>query len=298
MPVSAHALAANPDELLITALDLAGHGMHVFPLAPGTKVPALHRDWESRASTDPDRIRRCWSQGPYNIGVACGPSGLLVVDLDTPKPETPPPPAPFNVSGVNEGADVLVMLAERYAEPFPWHTFTVRTGRGGLHLYFCQPAGEALRNSAGRLGWLIDTRGVGGYVVGPGSIVDGNPYRAAGELIAAPLPAWLARLLTMPKHYPAPASAARPAPRTGSAYAQKVLREELAKVLGAMPGTRNDTLNAVAFNLGRHVARGTVPCDLAEDTLARAVDALGGDTAKSTSTVRSAFADGQAKGNG
>jgi hypothetical protein len=197
---------------------------------------------------------------------------------------------------------VLVLLAERYAERFPLDAYTVNTGRGGMHLYFRQPPGEPLRNTAGRLGWLIDTRGAGGYVVGPGSVVDGRPYSGFGAPHADPLPGWLTRLLTGPKQAPAarqspPASAPR---RTGSAYAQKVLREELAKILAAQPGTRNDTLNAVAFNLGRHVTRGTILADLAEDTLTRAVDSLaaqpGGDHAKSTATARKAFEDGQQKG--
>lgn len=303
MTTLARAHAADRDHLLTTALYLAEHGMHVFPLAPGTKVPALRREWEQRATTDPDRIRRCWSAGPFNIGVACGPSRLLVVDCDTPKNDTPPPPAPFDVPGVNEGADVLVLLAERYAEPFPLDAYTVNTGRGGMHLYFRQPPGEPLRNTAGRLGWLIDTRGMGGYVVGPGSVVDGRPYTAFGAPHAAPLPAWLARLLTAPKQASATRlspGAGAPRQRTGSAYAQKVLREELAKILAARPGTRNDTLNAVAFNLGRHVARGSIPADLAEDTLTRAVDHLaaqpGGDHAKSTATAQKAFEDGQQKG--
>ena len=290
---------ADKAVLLDSALSLAARGLHIFPLQPGSKLPALKHDWESRATTDPDRIRRCWSDRPCNIGVACGPSGLLVVDCDTPKEATPPPPAPFNVPGVNEGADVLAALAERYAEPFPWHTFHVTTGRAGLHLYFRQPEGEPLRNTAGRLGWLIDTRGQGGYVVGPGSVVDGRPYRGFGELDPAPLPGWLARQLTATKHRPAPT---RPpgkptnGPRPGGAYAATVLREELAKILAAAPGTRNDTLNKVAFNLGRHAARGTVPEPLAWETLDYAVGRLGGDTAKSETTARTAFARGQAKG--
>jgi hypothetical protein len=300
MTVAAPDLASHQTALLDSALTLARAGMHVFPLKPGTKVPALHQGWEERASTDFERIRRCWSQGPYNIGVACGPSRLLVVDCDTPKPDTPPPPAPFNVPGVNEGADVLVMLAERYAEPFPWSTFHVTTGRGGMHLYFRQPDGAPLRNTAGRLGWLIDTRGAGGYVVGPGSIVDGRPYCGFGEPGAVPLPDWLARLLTGPKQHPATpervATAPYAAPRHGGAYAETVLRGELARVLDAKPGTRNDTLNKVAFTFGRHVVRGTVPADLAEQVLDRAVAELGGDTAKSTSTARKAYADGQQKG--
>lgn len=300
MTVIAAAPTADRTALLDSALMLAERGMFVFPLQPGSKVPALRHDWEARATTDPDRIRRCWSQGPYNVGIACGPSRLLVVDCDTPKDDTPPPPEPFNVPGVNEGADVLVLLAERYAERFPWGQFHVVTGRGGMHLYFRQPGGEPLRNTAGRLGWLIDTRGVGGYVVGPGSVVDARPYRLLGDPAPAPLPGWLARLLTAPKQRTA--APARPpggpgrSARHGGAYAAKVLREEIAKVLAARPGTRNDTLNTVAFNLGRHAARGTVPADLAQAALDHAVEALGGDTAKSTGTAHAAFTAGQEKG--
>ncbi|MEJ8643609.1 bifunctional DNA primase/polymerase [Streptomyces sp. MS1.HAVA.3] len=40
-------------------LDLAAGGMHVFPLRPNDKRPAVDR-WEQRATLDPDRIRRCW----------------------------------------------------------------------------------------------------------------------------------------------------------------------------------------------------------------------------------------------
>ena len=300
MTLIAPDLAADRAALRDSALTLAERGMHVFPLQPDSKVPALHRDWETRASTDPEKIRTCWARGPYNIGVACGPSRLLVVDCDTLKPDTPPPSAPFNVPGVNEGADVLVMLAERYAEPFPWSTFHVTTGRGGMHLYFRQPDGEPLRNTAGKLGWLIDTRGQGGYVVGPGSIVDGRPYRGFGQPGASPLPGWLARLLTAPKQRPAtptrPPSGPGSSPRHGGAYAAKVLREEIAKVLAARPGTRNHTLNAVAFTLGTHAARGTVPAELSQAALDHAAQALGGDLAKSAGTARAGFAAGLEKG--
>ena len=75
----------KPNPLLSAALDYAARGWHVFPLRPGQKRPALQSDWEGRATTDPDRIRGCWEHDDYNIGIACGPSGLVVVDLDTPK---------------------------------------------------------------------------------------------------------------------------------------------------------------------------------------------------------------------
>ena len=90
-----------PGCTLDAALAAAERGWHVFPLKPGAKTPALHGydrcprteactekhlGWEQRATTEPDRIRSAWSVKPYNVGIACGPSGLVVIDLDAVKP--------------------------------------------------------------------------------------------------------------------------------------------------------------------------------------------------------------------
>lgn len=285
---------SSDNSLLTAALDLAGHGFHVFPLTPGAKTPALRHDWEGRATTDPARIERCWHTAAFNIGIACGPSGLYVLDLDTPKPDTPPPGPPFDEPGIKTGADALAHLAMLAAERYPFDTMTVVTGRGGEHLYFQQPEGAALRNTAGRLGYLIDTRGAGGYVVAPGSVVDGNPYRATYLAAPAPLPAWIRRLIDPPKR-PAPAG---PPPRfrSPSKYAAAVLHGELDKALTAKPGTRNDTLNRVAFTLGTHITRGTLPADLVERALTEVAHRLGGDVNKSLDTISSGLTSGQQKG--
>jgi Bifunctional DNA primase/polymerase, N-terminal len=193
------------------ALWAASKGWRVFPIRPTAKKPPAVASWETRATADPGQVRRWWRAAPYNAGIACGPSGLVVVDLDVPKPGEAVPAA---WAGCADGAAVLAALCERHGQSWP-DTLTVTTRRGGLHLYFTAPAGVRLGNTAGGLGWLIDTRAHGGYVVAPGSIVEAadgtGRYEFASYRPAAELPAWLARLITAPP--PSPLLGARcPAP--------------------------------------------------------------------------------------
>lgn len=83
----------------------AGQGWPVHPLAPGRKTPAAncnacrqpghtHHGCNCRtsgrwchgfhaATLDPARIQQWWSQTPDpGVGVACGPAGLVVIDID------------------------------------------------------------------------------------------------------------------------------------------------------------------------------------------------------------------------
>jgi hypothetical protein len=260
--------------LLSAALAAAERGWRVHPLQPGTKVPAV-KDWPNRATIDSIRIERCWSAGAYNVGVATGPSSLLVVDLDVPKTDEIPP-AEWQLSGVTCGADVLAVLAERAGEPAPWDTYTVRTPSGGTHLYFSVSEAN-LTNSAGRLGWRIDTRGVGGYVVGAGSVIGDHSYVVDPDLPVRPLPAWIEQLLVAAKK-PAPVSANMTdlyaEVRRRSSYAAGALRDEVENVLSAR-SHRNDALNSAAFSLGQLVASGLLPQALVEDALTRAGEAVG-----------------------
>jgi Bifunctional DNA primase/polymerase, N-terminal len=70
--------------LLRSALSLAERGWHGFLCVPGGKRPALRGSWQDHATTEPARIRAWWSRAAYNIGIACGPSGLVVIDLHVP----------------------------------------------------------------------------------------------------------------------------------------------------------------------------------------------------------------------
>jgi len=297
-------LADGP--LLDAALWCAADGWRVFPLRPGDKRPAFpdhdaahctsrdprcrggHQGWEPRATTDPDRIGRAWAHTPYNVGVATGPSGLLVIDLDRPKSGEVPPPE-WALPGITDGADVLAALCERHGQPWPGETFTVRTRRGGLHLYFAAPPGVQLGNTSGDsergLGWLIDTRGHGGYVVAPGSFVDlpdgTGRYKVVYDRPPAPLPDWLTGLLNLASRETPPVECSPP-PATVSvlpSYADAALGGEVARVLRSPDHGHNWALNKAAFNLGRRIAAGVLDRELSERALQAA-----GETAHTSET--------------
>jgi bifunctional DNA primase/polymerase-like protein len=80
-------------------------------------------------------------------------------------------------------------------------TLTVATP-AGLHLYFRVPVGVTVGSTSGgrsALGAGIDTRGpgrrTGGYLVGPGSVVNGARYTVVRDSTIAELPVWLVVLL-------------------------------------------------------------------------------------------------------
>lgn len=226
--------------LLDAALDAAGRGWHVFPLRPADKRPALHgeavcpgigdcagghRKWEDRATIDPDRIRRAWSDRPFNVGIATGPSGLVVVDLDMPKQK--------GSTGTPCGVTTFKALCERAGQPVP-ATYRTRTASGGHHLYFTAPPGARMTNTAGRLGALIDTRAHGGYVVAAGSFTSTGPYTLTDPTPPVPLPEWLYTLLVPRRPSRAPAVGA--VLSRASRYAAAALRAETATVRSAPEG--------------------------------------------------------------
>ena len=227
-----------------------------------------HQGWEQRATTDPRRIQACWRPGgpSYNIGIACGRSGLVVIDLDTPKPGAAPPPGRAG-PGSCDGAGVLARLCERHGQPWPVATFTVATPGGVCTCISPSRAGLRLRNTAGRLGWCIDTRSAGGYVVAPGSVIGGRPYVAVTSVLPVPLPAWLATRLTAPAMSgPVSVLPVRGVAHPGR-YAQAALDRQTRRVAHARQGQRNDTLNRAAFTLGQLVAAGLLPTGLAHAEL-------------------------------
>jgi hypothetical protein len=270
------------DALLRAALACAGHGWNVFPCTQGGKRPALRGDWQDLATTDLSRIHQWWDRYPYNIGIACGTSGLAVLDLDVPCGTKVPPDQAA-------GADVLIGLCRQQGQQLP-ATLTVRTPSGGRHLYFTDP-GTGLRNSAGRLGPLIDVRATGGYVVAPGSRIDGRSYEVIDPTSPTLFPAWIAALLQKADTPPNP-SAAAVRLKDEDAYGAAALRDEVRIVATAVEHTRNDTLNRAAFKLGQLVGAGQLEPDTVSAALAEAAAQAGLPEREASRTIRSGMTAG------
>jgi hypothetical protein len=254
------------NRLCAAALAYARRGWAVHPIRPRDKRPLL-AGWPHQATADPKTIQAWWARWPQaNIGLACGPSGLTVVDLDV----------KGGAGGPASWDRLLADLGMRHP-PTP----ASRTPSGGRHLFFAAPE-PAPGNSAGRLGPGIDTRGEGGYVLlPPSTLAGGGAYTwevAPGEQDPPPLPAALAGLLARPEA-PRQAGDERGTRGDGSgrhvAYAHAALDAEVARLAAAPTGSRNDTLNAAAFALGQLVAAGLLDRAEVERRLLAAAGAAG-----------------------
>ncbi|MFJ5288592.1 bifunctional DNA primase/polymerase [Streptomyces sp. NPDC088348] len=279
--------------LLNAALDTAARGWPVFPLRVGGKPPALHsetscrrtgpcvdghRKWEQQATTDPELIHRAWAAHPFNIGIATGPAGLIVVDLDMPKPNGK------GSADTPSGVTTFQALCERAGHSVPT-TYRVRTASGGQHLYFTTPGEARLGNSAGRLGKLIDTRAWGGYVVAPGSIVHGAAYEILDPAPVLQLPPWLLDALRPPESPSWPVRLA--VPKYGNRAADTALERETAAVAAAEEGRREAQLFESARKVARFVGWGDLTRDEVEQAFQRAGEAAGLPASQCRSTLRS-----------
>jgi hypothetical protein len=187
---------AAPSPALDAARAFAARGWRPFPLdhpslpeciAPHRRRPCDGKrgkhpagGWGTQTATEPtDAMLRLWFGGEArNVGIAAGPSGLLILDED----ET----------------DALAHAAAELGEKLP-DTYRVLTSRG-WHWYFTDPGGE-FGNGAGALAdYGIDVRGgqgAGGYVVAAGSLhASGVEYTAEDDRAeAVPIPEWIKGLL-------------------------------------------------------------------------------------------------------
>lgn len=297
--------ASSRSDLLYAALDYAAAGAYVHPITPRGKVPvggcdqcrAAERHGPQNcqhdschgfldATKDPDRITTWWTRWPRaNIGIATGPSGLAVVDLDGP-------------DGVAQWRGLIG------ARPTP-RTLTSRTPSGGAHLFYAAHPTRPLRSTAGQIAESIDTRGVGGYVVVPPSIRRDGSYLGitAGDLAQLPtIPAWVLDALETRAARTAlrtpPARAASGASGRRAAYVGSAVAGEVQRVLEAAAGGRNDALNRAAYRLGRLVGADVLDREAVIGALTLAAQTVGLSGREAERTILSGLTAGIADPKG
>lgn len=160
------------------AREWAESGFPIFPITPNAKTPATENGWKD-STTDLAQIDAWWTENPnYNIGWSPELSGMLVLDTDPPL-----------------GDDTLEKIVAQEGE---WpQTYTVLTPRGGHHYWLKGSAASSVQ----KLGPKLDTRGRGGYVLVPPSIVNGKEYTILDDRDPADAPEWINRRLAMKEEH-------------------------------------------------------------------------------------------------
>jgi hypothetical protein len=137
------------------AVDLAeAWGWYVFPIPPNSK--RAWEGWPEASTNDAEYLETSWPDDDANIGLHCGPSNLLVLDIDV-------------VGTYEQAMDALGTSAVP-------DTFTVQTASGKWHMYFSVPADNKYTNRVKIDGGPVDVRVNNGYVLAPGSRIDGHDY--------------------------------------------------------------------------------------------------------------------------
>lgn len=239
------------------------------------KVP-VEKEWAARGRETLEQALTWASQGNVGLRTGANSGGIIVVDVEVEAP-------PETVKKLKLPATVLV-----------------RTGRGGLHLYY--RTDKHLKNSVKKLAPYVDLRGDGGQVAFVGSVHPdtGQTYEytiSPEQSEIAELPEEFIRRYAkhLLKDYQEKPAQPAPVPAPLNkliAYVEAALREETARVRTAPEGTRNDTLNSAAFSLGTLVGAGVLPRDTAEAELVTAAILCGLSEAEAHHTVRSGLESG------
>ena len=273
--------------LLQAALAYATRGWPVLPVhtpmaggcscrRPGCAKPGKHRAPRTASPTPPPTARGSQPGGPAG---------------QTPTSRSSPATWSSSTSTAPTGAPRLsrssatTSRCPRRCTPHPQ----------GEHLYFTAPD-NTIPCSVGRLGRGLDVRGHGGYAIAPPSHHhQGQRYRWTHHAPAAPLPTWLAALLTppaVPERSAAPPSPPLAGCSRSQRYLHAALAGELADVAGAQPGTRNHTLNRAAFRLGQLAASGLATLDELAPQLLDAARHAGLPDSEATATIASGLTAG------
>jgi Bifunctional DNA primase/polymerase, N-terminal len=207
----------------LAALKLARHGVPVFPCGEDKKP--LTPNGFKNATADGAAVHEWWSCYPDAlIGVPTG-IGFVVVDLDL------------------QHADAQAWYADNSDRLPPTRKHVTRSG--GRHLLF--KPNEAVKNSAGKLGPHVDTRGHGGYIIWWPA--HGHEMMHGGA--CAEIPDWIIETLNPPATVVIP-------------LRHPVLRQDedllplIQQILRAREGERNNVTFWAACRLAEHVRTGQV----------------------------------------
>jgi hypothetical protein len=247
-------------DALTMALAYAARGWLVFPVPPGTKKSYVSKKtkWGSGANwgatKDPILIGLYWSKYPRaNVGVVTGPdSDLWVMETDSRKGH----------KGLRIDGEVSLRELEDEHGKLP-DTLTGISPSGSRHYYYKWPDDlkDEIRNSTSVMGIGIDVRGFGGMVVAPPSIKpDVGAYRWINNLPIADAPQWLVKAaIAASKRIKVDTATTRPiytSVNFNSADALQDLEDACTELAATPEGSRNDTLNFVAFHLGQLIGGG------------------------------------------
>ncbi|WP_239120735.1 bifunctional DNA primase/polymerase [Catellatospora chokoriensis] len=232
------------------------------------------------ATLDPRTLRRMLTLHPHGmLAIRTGaPSGLVVVDVD---PD-------------HDGLTTLRTLVARGLTP---PTRYVRTGSGGLHLYYRHPGTHTrVPCSAGQLGPGIDVRADGGYVAAPPSTHPRTRRPYTWHDPHQPITEMAPALLTACQPAQPATGAAPPRPvqtrRAGAITApDRLLASLLDAVRHSGPGRRRTTLYGSARGVARMVAAGAISSTDAYAALMEVGLAVGQTEKSSRAAIQGGFTD-------
>ena len=325
---------------------LASQGLYVFPLRPGGKFPfgscnrCRERDGDEpnplyvphkpaqcecvkdgrlchglyAATRDPDLITHRWTTSPdAGIAVTCGPSNVVVLDIDNHNAAHPADRVyvrgeDVGTAGFVNGYDTIAALCEARGVNLPWleyPTLTVTTPSRGLQCWYRVADGMQWRQGNGvksGLGWQVDVKAGMSYGVMPGTRTSKGVYEPFGTTrTIADLPEWLRRELVKAGRWtdPNPRRVTTYRPnrrhaRTSNRYVTKAIENELATLAAAQRGTLAETLNKCAYNIGGFVGAGLIDESDAREAITAAASAAGisPDERKAQNTIRDGLNSG------
>jgi hypothetical protein len=277
------------------ALRYAEAEFHVFPCDANSKAPLIK--WREHSTTNAAGIVTLWNRLPGSlVGIDLHKGNLFVVDADRHDKRA-------------DGVAAFAALVRKHRADLSGVPIT-NTPSNGFHFYFRQPL-EPLGNREGDLPDGINVRGSGGFVIAPFCVrPDGRSYRSvtghpslidAFQAGAIPIvPDWLVQIIRKPPACLPRIASPSIVPDIGDArgdnreraWASAALRSCVADLSNCPNGRRNNTLNAVAYRLGRIIGRGWLNRANVEGHLQAAAHSCGLVADDGIAAVRQTIASG------